>query len=170
MSILYLCHDTEILALVTSHLGSGFEHFMRGLWEVRESLRSRRINIERWDVTATGGWCFGLSAGQGSSSRESKIGENLHSHERAGWSQSSRDHIRTSLILTVPITVLIVMQEGTKTFFKRHRALNSSSLEKDGPVYGFYIHQLLNSYMVTKTTLVLPTHIFLVLSTVLATQ
>lgn len=86
---------------------------------MKKSVRSRSINIQRQDVTTPMGQYSGLSAGQGSRGSEPKI-EELHSHQRIGRSPSSRDHVRTSLILTVPITFLIVMREETKMFFKRH--------------------------------------------------
>lgn len=73
-------HDIEIVAPVTSHLGSEFEHIMRRFWKVILSVRSRRVNIERWDVTTRMGPCSGLSAGQGSRLREPKI-EELHCYQ-----------------------------------------------------------------------------------------
>lgn len=88
---LYFCHDVETVALVTSHLGSEFEHIKTGFWKVRISVRSRRVDPERWDVTTRMGPCSGLSVGWGSRHRESKIGEELQCHQGAEGSQSSRD-------------------------------------------------------------------------------
>lgn len=79
---LYLCNVVERVVLITSHLGSEFEHIMRRLWKVILSVRSRRVNVERWDVTTRMGPCSGLSAGQGSRLRESKT-EELHCYQGA---------------------------------------------------------------------------------------
>lgn len=78
-------------SMVTSHLGSEFEHIKTGLWKVRISVRSRRVDTERWDVTTRMGPCCGFSVGWGSRHRGSKIGEELQCHQEAEGSQSSRD-------------------------------------------------------------------------------
>lgn len=111
---MYFCHDVETVALVTSHLGGGFEHSKKGLWKVRRSVRSRSEILKRWAITTIMVQYSGFSAGRGSRDRESKIGEELHCHQRAEGGQSTKHCVAVPLILTVPNTFLIVMQKGKK--------------------------------------------------------
>ena len=72
-------------------------------------------NFERWATTTIMVQYSGFSAGQGSRDRESKIGEELHCHQRVEGSQSTKHCVRASLILSVPNTFLTVMQKENKT-------------------------------------------------------
>lgn len=71
----------------------------------------------------------GFSAGQGSRDREFKIGEELHCHQRAEGSQSTKHCVTAPLILTVPNTFLIVTQKEKKSEKGTHWVVKSSLLE-----------------------------------------